>query len=75
METVVAFVVVHINVENLPEAIVPGEAVSVAVGVADPTVTVAVAVTVLLPIAVNVYCVVAVGLTFMDPDAATVPMP
>ena len=76
IETVVAFVVVHVNVEVFPAVIVAGEAESVAVGAAACAVTVATAVTVPLPpVAVNVYCVVAVGLTVVDPDAATVPMP
>lgn len=50
----VAFVVVHVNVEVFPAIIVAGLAESVAVGAAAWTVTVAVEVAVLLPVAVNV---------------------
>ncbi|MGH9615945.1 MAG: hypothetical protein ACRD28_04315 [Acidobacteriaceae bacterium] len=75
IETVVAFVVDQVSVEEFPAMIVGGAADKVAVGAAASTVTVAAEVTVLLPVAVNVYCVVAVGLTVIDPDAATVPMP
>jgi hypothetical protein len=52
-----------------------GLAESVAVGATACTVTVATDVTVLSPVAVRVYCVVAVGLTVVEPDAATTPMP
>lgn len=76
METVVAFVVFQVSTDLLPAVIVVGDAVSVAVGAAASTVTVAVAVTVPPgPVAVNVYCVVVVGLTLVDPAAATTPIP
>ncbi len=75
IETVVAFVVVHVNVELFPAIIVAGDADRVAVGAAACTVTVATDVTVPLPVAVSVYSVVAVGLTVVEPDAATTPMP
>lgn len=76
METVVAFVVTHVSFEELPPVIVAGEAERLAVGVDAWTVTVATEVTLPpVPIAVRVYCVVAVGLTVVDPDAATVPIP
>lgn len=41
----------------------------------DWTVTVVVAVAVVLPVAVKVYFVVVVGLTVVEPDAETTPMP
>lgn len=77
IETVVAFVVVQVNVAEVPAVIVAGEADSVAVGAATAcTVTVAAEVAVpALPVAVKVYWVVADGLTFTDPEAATVPTP
>jgi hypothetical protein len=76
METVVAFEVVQVSVAGFPRVIVVGEADRVAVGAADCTVTVAIDVTEpLLPVAVSVYCVVADGDTFADPEAATVPTP
>lgn len=68
---------VHVSVAELPAVIVVGEADSVAVGAAAAcTVTVVAEVTVPpLPVAVNVYWVVADGLTVIDPEAATVPTP
>jgi hypothetical protein len=78
METEVAFAVVHVNVAEAPAVIVVGDAERLAEGgaAAACTVTVAAEVTVPpLPVAVNVYCVVADGLTVIDPEAATVPMP
>ena len=76
METVVALVVDHESVAVFPPVMVVGEAVSVAVGAAACTVTVAAAVAVPLgPLAVRVYCVVADGVTVVDPEAGTVPMP
>lgn len=76
METVVALVVDHESVAVLPPVMVVGEAVSVAVGAADCTVTVASAVAVpLLPVAVRTYWVVVDGVTVVDPEAGTVPMP
>jgi hypothetical protein len=77
METAVAFAVVHVNVAEAPAVIVIGDAVSVAVGgTAGCTVTLATEVAVPpLPVAVNVYCVVADGVTAIDPEAATIPMP
>jgi hypothetical protein len=76
IETVLAFVVVHVKVEEFPAVMVAGEAESVAVGADICTVTVAIEVTEpLLPVAVRVYCVVAEGVTVVDPDAATVPIP
>lgn len=67
----------QVRVDDPPVEIFVGEAESVAVGALDGcTVTVEAAVTVPpLPVAVNVYVVVADGLTFIDPDAATAPMP
>lgn len=78
IETDVAFVLDHVNVEDCPELILVGLAVIVTVGVpAAPTVTVAVAVTVapFVPVAVAVYVVVAVGETFTEPFGCTVPTP
>ena len=70
-----AFVVFHVNVEVFPAMMFAGLAESVAVGAAACTFTVATAVTVLLPVAVRVYWVVAVGVIVVDPDADTAPMP
>src|SRR6185437_1714304 len=76
MEIVVALVVDHDSVAVLPPVIAPGEAETAAVGVAVCPVIVALEVTVpLLPVAVKVYCVVEEGVTVVDPEAATVPMP
>jgi hypothetical protein len=76
METVVALVVDQERVAVFPPVMVVGEAESVAVGAAVCTVTVAAALAVpALPVAVRVYCVVAEGVTVVDPDAATVPIP
>jgi hypothetical protein len=76
METLVAFVVLHVNVAEFPAVMVVGAAVSFAVGGIACTVTVATEVAVPLTlVAVNVYCVVDDGLTFMEPDVATTPMP
>jgi len=76
METLVAFVVVHVNVAELPGKTVVGLAVNFAVGGFALTVTVATEAAVPLTlVAVKVYSVVDDGLTAMDPDAATVPMP
>jgi hypothetical protein len=76
METEVAFVVAQVSVAALPDVIVVGETDSVAVGAAACSVIIAAEVTVPpLPVAVNVYCVVADGLTAIDPEAATVPIP
>jgi len=77
IETLVAFVVVHVKVLEPPATMFAGEAVSVAVGAGACTVTVAVAVAGLPfgPAAVSVYCVVVVGDTVVDPDTATVPTP
>lgn len=76
METVVALVVDHESVAVFPPVMVAGEADSTAVGAAVCTVTVAAAVAVpVLPVAVSVYWVVADGVTVVDPEAATVPMP
>lgn len=73
----VALVVVHVSVAELPAVIVAGEAERFAVGAGGAcTVTVAAAVAVPPPpVAVNVYWVVAAGLTVTDPEAATVPTP
>jgi hypothetical protein len=77
METAVAFVVAQVSVAELPAVIVVGETDNVAVGAtAACTVIVAMDVTVPPPpVAVNVYCVVADGLTVVDPEAATAPIP
>lgn len=76
MDTVVAFVVDHESVAVLPPVMAAGEADNVAVGVAVCTVMVAVEVAVpLLPVAVRVYSVVADGVTVVDPEAGTLPMP
>lgn len=76
METVLAFVVDQVRVARLPTVIVAGDADRLAVGVACCTVTEVADVAVPpAPVAVNVYCVVADGDTFMDPEAATEPMP
>src|SRR5665213_2395966 len=76
METVVALVVDHESVAVLPAVMVVGEAESVAVGAVVCTVTVAAAVAVpLTPVAVRVYSVVADGVTVVDTEAGTVPMP
>ena len=73
----VAFADVHVRVAVSPPLREDGAAEMAAVGINSSTVTVAVAVTVppLLPVAVKVYVVVVVGLTVVEPDAATVPMP
>jgi hypothetical protein len=76
METLVAFVVVHVNVAELPGETVVGAAVSFAVGGCAWTVTVATEVVVPSTlVAVNVYWVVDDGLTDIDPDVATAPIP
>ena len=76
IETVVAPVVDHESVAVLPGVMEGGEAESVAVGAAVCTVMVAAAVAVpLLPVAVRVYSVVADGVTVVDPEAGTVPIP
>jgi hypothetical protein len=76
METVVALVVDHESVAVLPPVMVAGEADSIAVGAELCTVTVALAVAVpLFPVAVRVYSVVVDGVTVVEPDAGTVPMP
>jgi hypothetical protein len=76
METLVAFVVLHVNVAEFPTVMVVGAAVSFAVGGIAFMVTVATEVAVPLTlVAVKVYCVVDDGETAMDPDAATTPMP
>lgn len=76
METVVAFAVVHVRVDEFPAVIVVGFAVSLAVGTDACTVTVAEAVVLPPgPVAVRVYCVVVVGLTVVEPEAATAPIP
>ena len=76
METLVAFVVVHVKVAELPAEMVFGAAVSFAFGGFACTTTVATELVVPLTlVAVKVYCVVADGLTWMEPDVATAPMP
>lgn len=76
METLVAFVVLHVKVAEFPTVMVVGAAVNFAVGGFAFTVTVATEVAVPLTlVAVKVYSVVDDGLTAMDPDAATTPMP
>jgi len=76
MEALVAFVVVHVNVAELPGDTVVGAAVSFAVGGCACTVTVATEVVVPSTlVAVNVYCVLDDGLTDIDPDVATAPIP
>lgn len=76
METLVVFVVLHVNVAEFPAVIVVGAAVSFAVGGFECTVTVATEVAVpFVLVAVNVYCVVDEGVTAIDPEAATTPMP
>ena len=64
------------SVAVLPPVMLVGEAERVAVGVSVCTVMVAVEVAVpLLPVAVRVYWVVEDGVTVVDPEAATAPMP
>jgi len=76
METLVALVVLHVNVEELPTVMLVGAAVSFAVGGLACTVTVAAEVAVPFTlVAVNVYSVVDDGETGMDPEEATTPMP
>lgn len=76
METLLALVVLHVKVAELPSEIVVGDTVSFAVGGFATTATVATEVAVPFTlVAVNVYSVVDDGLTFTDPDAATTPMP
>lgn len=76
IETLVAFVVLHVNVAEFPAVIVVGAAVNFAVGGFACTVTVAAEVAVPLTlVAVNVYSVVDEGVIAIDPDAATTPMP
>ena len=76
METLVAFVVLQVNVAEFPSVMVVGAAVSFAVAGFAFTVTVATEVAVPLTlVAVKVYSVVDDGLTARDPDGATTPMP
>jgi hypothetical protein len=76
METLVALVVLQVRVEEPPTEMVTGFAVSLAVGGFACTVTVAADVAVpLILVAVIVYCVVADGVTAIDPDKGTLPMP
>jgi hypothetical protein len=76
MDTVVAFVDVHVSVDDWPLRIVVGDAANVAAGGAGFTVTVAVFVTVPPgPVAVSVYVVVEVGLTLVEPESACEPRP
>ena len=76
IEMLVAFVVFQVNVAELPGETVVGEAVSLAVGGFACTVTVATEVVVPSTlVALNVYCVVDDGLTDIDPDVATAPIP
>jgi hypothetical protein len=74
--TVVALVVLQVKVAEFPIVIAVGAAVSFAVGGDDWTVTVATEVAVPLTlVAVIVYSVVEAGLTAIDPEKATAPMP
>ena len=76
IETEVAFVDVHVSVDDCPEVIAVGEAENVAVGAGCVTVTDAVLVIVPPgPVAVSVYVVVEVGLTPTDPERAWEPTP
>ena len=77
IDTVSAFVVVHVNIAWFPDVIVEGVTDSFAVGAAACTVMVAAEEAVpLVLVAIIVYCVVAEGETVMDtPEAATVPIP
>lgn len=71
MLTAVAFVVLHVKVEEPPELIEVGEAENVIVGEADVAVTVTVAFAVPpAPVAVPVNVVVALTATVADPDSA-----
>jgi len=74
--TVVAFVVVHVRVDDWPAMIAVGFAVKLAVGAGLVTVTVTCFVVVPpAPVAVSVYVVVAVGETTMDPFTGWLPIP
>jgi len=79
IETEVAFAVCHVNVVSCPLKTEGGLAVKLLmVGGVLAAVTVTVALPVTLPFAptaVSVYTVVAVGLTWSVPLAATLPMP
>src|SRR5437764_102443 len=76
IETEVAFVVVHVRVDDWPLVIEVGLAVKVAVGAVVVTVTVACFAVVAPPLAVatSVYVVVCVGATFIEPFS-TCPCP
>ena len=66
IETDVAFVVVHVSVDDCPAPIVVGDALNVAVGAGCPTVIVTCAVRGVpsaVPVALQVYVVVTVGET------------
>ena len=77
MEMEVAFPVFHVRVAEFPAVIVEREVDRVAAGPPEDCTVMVVAAVVVppLPVAVNVYCVLANGLTVSDPEAATVPMP